>query len=285
LLPEGLTFLVGSPKIGKSWLALDTALAVALGGKALGSIDVDQGAVLYFALEDNKRRMQKRIRALLGKQHFPEALTITHRCPPLGAGLEQEITSWLTATPSTRLVIVDTLARVRKQRRRNGDKYQEDADTIAKLQTLATNHNVAILVVHHDRKAEAEDVLATISGTFGLSGSADGALMLKRSRGEADATLFVTGRDIENEQELALRFLHGAWLLMGDAKEYAITKERQDILSLLKPGNKALPPREIAEALGKNNGAIRRLLAKMVEDGQVKVNDRGRYFIPIIQNG
>jgi hypothetical protein len=109
--------------------------------------------------------------------------------------------------------------------------------------------------------------------------------MLRRSRGEADAPLFVTGRDIENEQELALRFMQGAWLLMGDAKEYGITKERQDILSLQQAANEALTPKEIAEALGKNGGAIRRLLAKMVEDGQVKVNDRGRYFIPLIQRG
>lgn len=285
LLPEGLTFLVGSPKIGKSWLALDIALAVACGGKALGSIDVEQGPVLYCALEDNKRRMKKRIGALLGeREHFPPLLQITHFSPRIGDGLETAILAWLAQHPEARLVIIDTLARVRRRRGRNADSYQDDSDTIAVIQTIATEHNIAILVVHHDRKAEADDVLATISGTFGLSGSADGAMVLKRSRGTADATIFVTGRDIENEQEIALRFINGAWLYMGSAEEYAITKERQDILSLLQNGD-ALAPKEIAEALGKNGSAIRRLLSKMTEDGQVKVNDAGKYFRSIIQKG
>ena len=38
LLPEGLTFMAGAPKLGKWWLCLGLAIAVASGGRALGNI-------------------------------------------------------------------------------------------------------------------------------------------------------------------------------------------------------------------------------------------------------
>ena len=54
VLPEGLTLLAGAPEIGKSWLALDIAIAVAAGRFCLGGQGVDQGEVLYLALEDGE---------------------------------------------------------------------------------------------------------------------------------------------------------------------------------------------------------------------------------------
>jgi RecA-family ATPase len=45
LIPEGLTVLAGRPKLGKSWLMLGVAIAVAAGRRALGQIDVTQGDV------------------------------------------------------------------------------------------------------------------------------------------------------------------------------------------------------------------------------------------------
>ena len=61
LIPEGCTILAGRPKLGKSFLALDVALAVARGGYCLGDYQCEQGAVLYLALEDNRRRLKARI--------------------------------------------------------------------------------------------------------------------------------------------------------------------------------------------------------------------------------
>ena len=65
LILEGLTILAGRPKIGKSWLALAVCLAVAQGHRVLGNLATTQGDVLYAALEDNPRRLQKRIDKLL----------------------------------------------------------------------------------------------------------------------------------------------------------------------------------------------------------------------------
>jgi len=55
LIPEGLTLLAGKPKVGKSWMVLDIAIAVASGRYTLGNLKPEQGDVLYLALEDGGR--------------------------------------------------------------------------------------------------------------------------------------------------------------------------------------------------------------------------------------
>lgn len=65
VLPEGVTLLAGKPKQVKSWMALGLCEAIAAGGVAFGTRRVEKGETLYLALEDNERRMQKRIRKVL----------------------------------------------------------------------------------------------------------------------------------------------------------------------------------------------------------------------------
>src|SRR3954451_15049367 len=72
ILPEGLTILGGRIKLGKSWLMYDISTAVAYGGHALGSIPVEQGDVLHLALEDGERRVQGRLRQMLGDVEKPK---------------------------------------------------------------------------------------------------------------------------------------------------------------------------------------------------------------------
>jgi RecA-family ATPase len=71
ILPEGVTFLAGKPKMGKSWMALGLGIAVATGGVALGTKQVEQGEVLYLALEDNRRRIHNRLNKLLSGRTAP----------------------------------------------------------------------------------------------------------------------------------------------------------------------------------------------------------------------
>ncbi len=90
--------------------------------------------------------------------------------------------------------------------------------------------------MHHLRKTGAADVLDEITGSTGMTGAVDGTLILKRERGQMDATLFVTGRDVEREQELALRFEAetAQWRLLGSAEEVGRTRARKEILDLLR---------------------------------------------------
>jgi hypothetical protein len=136
---------------------------------------------------------------------------------------------------------------------------------------------VAILVVHHLRKLEAGDPLDMISGSTGLTGGVDGAMVLKRDRGKQDATLVVDGRDIEEPAELALRWDAeiATWSLLGDAEEYRQSEERRKIIELLTRMGEPMSPKDISEALKKNRSTTRVLLANMKQDGQVQDTGQG----------
>src|SRR5215218_278488 len=74
-IAEGLTLFAGKPKLGKSWLLLHAAIAVARGGYTLGDVECVEGDVLYCALEDNKRRLQSRMSKLVQTfQPWPKRL-------------------------------------------------------------------------------------------------------------------------------------------------------------------------------------------------------------------
>ena len=62
---EGVVLLCSKPKFGKSWLAYDLCIACTTDRFTLGTIKPAQGNVLYLALEDSKRRLQRRMTKLL----------------------------------------------------------------------------------------------------------------------------------------------------------------------------------------------------------------------------
>lgn len=282
LLPEGLTVLAGRPKLGKSWLALNLASYVALGMPALGKFQVSKGTTLYYALEDNPRRLQRRLHTIFPEGGVPEGLGLSVSLPRLDAGGIEALDRDLDGRPGCRLAIIDTLARIRPPKKRNEDSYQADADFGAQLQKLAFERSLALVIVHHLRKAESEDVFERVSGTTGLTGSADAILVLERQRGTSDAVLHVTGRDIE-EAEYALRFDSdvGSWNCVGSAQEVRLTRERQDVIELLRRAPLPMTPKEVAEALGKPAGPMRALLWKMSKDGHVRTGLKSGTYAPV----
>ncbi len=148
--------------------------------------------------------------------------------PRIDEGALPLLTKWLKEHPETRFVILDTLAKLwPKPNGKDGSAYHADYDTVSAIKTIADLHQIAILCVTHLRKSPTEDPLEQISGSMGISGSADTLLVLQRSRGKADANLLITGRDIE-EQELALRFdpVMGTWHHLGGADEYRRSQEQ-----------------------------------------------------------
>ncbi|HEY6406262.1 MAG TPA: AAA family ATPase, partial [Ktedonobacteraceae bacterium] len=278
ILPEGLTLLAGKPKLGKSWLALSVALSIAAGGVALGTQTVAKGDVLYLALEDNARRLQSRARRLLESMtETPSNLEFALDWPRLGEGGLTHLEEYLKAHPDLRLVVIDTWARVAPpSRERRCSQYEGDYESLTPLKRLADTYHVSILAVHHLRKTGSSDVLDEIIGSTGVTGAVDGTLILKRDRGQTDATLFVTGRDVEREQQLALSFdaTTALWTLVGNAEELCCTKARQEILDLLREqGPDGMSAREIAATLPKNYHTTRSLLRKMENAGDWDVRE------------
>jgi hypothetical protein len=281
ILPEGLCLLSARPKKGKTWLALNISVAKASGGCALSDpeLHIDQGKTLYLCLEDKLRRAQKRLTKIMGEGiQFPEDLILAESWPRLDKGGLEALQDFLKEHDDCKMVVVDSYVKIKPPRSKNVDPYDHDMQIGGALQALAQERRICLLLIYHNRKTESEDPLDDIIGSTGLSGAVDAALVLRRGRGQADGTLFITGRDVE-EQELALKFhaSDGLWELLGDAAEYAKSRERLNILARLREQGPQTP-QEIAKSLSKKQVNIKALLWKMVKDGEVKSVD-GKYEI------
>jgi AAA domain len=279
IIAEGLTILAGKPKTGKSWLALDFAVAVAGGYAALGNIECCQGPVLLLALEDNDRRLNQRLKAVLQGQAAPAGLQISTQWRRADAGGLDDLQAWLTATPAARMVAIDTLQMIRGQRSKSEGVYADDYRAISDLKALADKASVPFVVVHHLRKEAASDPLESVSGTAGLTGSADTILVLKREPKDTLGLLYVRGRDVP-EAEVAMQFdeATGKWLRLVGADDFRRSKERNAIIRALTDLGEPMTPAEIADAIGKpRNSSIRMLLHRMRKAGDVVKCADGRY--------
>ena len=278
-LPAGLTILAGSPKVGKSILALHIALAVATGGCALGKIFVQQGDVLYLALEDNKRRIQERINCSdLDANTDISRLDVVCISPRQAEGGLAYIEFWLQQHKEARLVIIDTLQMFRTQLSGKGHMYSEDYNTISEIKKLADKYDVAILIIHHLKKAkENEDWLNEFSGSQGIAGAADTLFSLKRSRTQATGILHRTGRDVE-EKDFALTLDGFGWVLQGDAEEFTMPEWKRQILDFLKEHD-TVTPMELAQAYNLNVDTAGKQLQRMAKEGKIQKIGHGKYAI------
>lgn len=281
LLPEGYGILGGRPKIGKSWLAYDLALAVASGGYAIGSNEypVDPGTALYLALEDNQRRLQERQNKLLnGLAQGPDNLHLTTDWKRLHEGGLDALAQWLEAYQDCRLVIIDTLARVKPRLKRGADAYENDMEIGGQLQAIAHKYHVCLLAVHHTRKSKSEtgDFIDELSGSTGITGAPDFVAQLSRGRREDTGILEITGKDIP-EIELALKFENCLWTFLGNAQEYQISQTQSNILNCLKNSGETLGPKEIAERTGIKEYYVKELLPKLLDAELIEKTGHGKY--------
>ena len=223
LIPEGLHILAGAPKIGKSWLALWLCLCVAQ-GQALWNFATTQGEVLYLSLEDSFQRIQTRLFDLT--EDAPPTLHFAIMADTLKHGLEQQIEQFLAEHPTTKLVVIDTLQRVRGTGS-DSNLYANDYQDIGLLKKLADKRHIAILLIHHLRKLHDDDPMNMISGSTGLSGAADSTFVLqKHSRLANIASLHCTGRDIP-DRTLKLEFgivQHSRSTVSGEGVQEGKTK-------------------------------------------------------------
>ena len=216
LIPEGLHILAGAPKIGKSWLALWLCLCVSQ-GQPLWNFATTQGEALYLSLEDSFQRIQTRLFDLT--EDAPPTLHFAIMADTLKHGLEQQIEQFLMEHPTTKLVVIDTLQRVRGTGS-DSNLYANDYQDIGLLKRLADRRHIAILLIHHLRKLHDDDPMNMISGSTGLSGAADSTFVLQKSSRLANiASLHCTGRDIA-DRTLKLEFGEEdhVWKLLEDSK-------------------------------------------------------------------
>ena len=198
ILRSGLYILAGAPKVGKSFLVGQIAYHVST-GRPLWGYPVQRSPVLYMALEDDHQRLQERMFRMFGVESTKD-LYFTISAKNLREGLEEQITGFVKDHPGTRLIIIDTLKKIRP-----GDddtySYARDYADMTQLKKIADDNGICLLLVHHTRKKEDEsDAFNTVSGTNGLTGAADGSFIFaKKRRTDSDAVLQFTGRDLQDQ--------------------------------------------------------------------------------------
>lgn len=234
LLPQGMCILGGASKIGKSWWVLDLCVRIAK-GEPMWDLKTTKGTTLYLCLEDTLRRVQNRL------------LCITDEVPPntffaisagtLSDGLCEQIREFVKEHPDTVFVAVDTFQIVRNN---NIDtSYANDYDEIRLLKQLADELNICLLLVHHLRKQGDSDPFNKLTGTTGIVGAVDTAFVLDKSKRNADsATLYCTGRDVEDRQiELQFSKKDFVWKMLRDSmenREMLLPKEMELLIDFMK---------------------------------------------------
>lgn len=201
LLYSGTYLFAGAPKVGKSFFMAQLAYHISTGQK-LWDYDVHQGTVLYLALEDDYQRLQERMSRMFGVEGT-DSLYFAVYAKQLGAGLDEQLEKFIREHPDTRLIIIDTLQKIREVST-DTYSYANDYEIVGRMKQFADKNGVCLLLVHHTRKQQAGDKFEMISGTTGLLGCADGAFLLqKEKRTDLSATLDIVGRD-QPDQKLHL---------------------------------------------------------------------------------
>jgi hypothetical protein len=278
ILPPGTFILVGKPKTKKSFTALNWAMAVANGGKAFGHFQAAQGDVLYIDLEMGDRRIHKRMHAVSPNEPPPKGLHFATEWPRVGEGGLEMLQDYLEHHPWTRLIIIDTLVGIRGPRPRDLEPYEADKKFAQEITDFCHRWpKLSMVLVHHARKLSAGDPVDDASGTLGLAGGVDNLAGMEKSSQEKDvAILRLSGRDIEVDDPLTLRW-EGAfcqWTLVG--RDAVLTPERRQVLDLLR-ANPGLQAKQIATLLDRPEGSTRRLLSDMREAEQLQ-NVQGLWF-------
>ena len=280
-LYPGVYLLAGAPKIGKSFLVAQIAYHVSVGKELWGYI-VHPGTVLYLALEDDERRLQNRMFRMFDVEGTSDLYFATH-AKMIGRGLDEQLEGFIGEHRDTRLIIIDTLQKVRETVK-DAYSYANDYEVIGRLKTFAGKYGICVLLVHHTRKQPAGDSFEMISGTTGLLGCADGALLMqKEKRTSYTATLDVVGRDQPDQRLYLIKHPeHLNWEL--DHTENELWKQQPDALlnAVAKLVSAESPewegsPTELSEILSQDIAANRLTKHLNVNAGRLLEEHRVKY--------
>ena len=266
LLPEGLTVLSGAPKIGKSWLSLQIALAVTTASPLFGRVPTSEKSVLLLALEDNERRLQERIsKCSLAPK---DRLCLTTRWEYGLSGL----TEFLLENPDIKLCIIDTLAVFSPAQDAKGrNAYDADVARMRELHKLGRDTETSLIMIHHDKQGDDSDWASKMNGSSGVIGTADTLIRLSvQKRGSKQAKLQITGRDVEDaELNLKLNEKTMSWLIDKGQDDSQLTALQNSVLDLVPVTPTSTRSREIAEQLGKEQSQISDILKKLANRGYI----------------
>lgn len=273
-------------------MSLNIAVCVTHELDVFGGLTCAQGDVLYLALEDQKRRLKARYEQMTAKLDRKHAgrFSMALSAPKLSQGCEEFIEKWVKNADNPRLVIVDTIGKVRPRRGgRNDDQYTDSYDDMGLLKDLGDDLGIGVLGIHHTRKTQAEDALEEVLGSTGFTGAADSIWVLKRKRGDNNAILLVTGRDVE-ECSVSVAFdpEDGTWKGGKTGNYQHGTRSRDAILDWAiahMDEYKTFTPAHVSEATGMSMDSARMGLTRLAKLGKVIRTRPGVYRMPTTDEG
>ena len=279
ILPEGLVCIAGRPKAMKSWQMLKLCFCVENGLNYLGH-EVEQGNALYLALEDSKRRLKERTFKLKHNdvQNFP---TTDIEAPYLNNGLEEDLQRWIDGVKNPKLIVIDTLARVKQRVSgfKKGTAYDQDNELLRRIQQLAITNGVCIAFITHLSKAQQDYSFDKITGSVGLQGMTDAMWLIDRGDNSPNASITGRGRDILdfqyavkwNDETMTYDFV-------GNKFEIELNENRKMILDAMKElkrsGKIEVRPIDIIKHLGatsnsKEGKRISRTIQRMASNYEI----------------
>ena len=272
-LPYGAVILAGPPKVAKSTMAFNIAVAKCRGASFLGFDAGAPGAVLFLSLEDREKTLKRRAAQLgvFDDVQMEMNLTLVHDAPKVGDELVTYLTLWLRSVVKPSLVILDVFASVSEERRSSQNAYQTDYDTVAMLGQWGLKNDVCVLILHHTNKAGYADPFDKMLGTSGLRGATMANLVLLPDGDDdedvREAKMF-TECKIGPKRKLKLVFDYPFWTVEHQPMD--LSPERMEIFELLCESTTPLKAKDIATELGRNRGSVRITLRRMVQKNQVR---------------
>ena len=273
LVPEGTSVIASPPKVGKSCLVYQMAVEVALGGSLLGR-RVTPG---LGALPRPRGRPATRAGPTQGGARRPHDAPGAARgpvgVPAHRAGLEEDMTAWLDAHPDAALVAIDTFQKVRQRSTGKRGQYEVDVDDLGRLQALFRDRPVALVIVHHSQQGGGRRLPRVgVRGTYGITGSVDTIVVIRRKRLEVFGTIVATGREIA-EAELSVQFDGMLWTTAPASLPEA-SSERTEVYRIIEELGPIFPA-GIADKLGLGRTSVQNMVAKLVSSGAVIRTTRG----------
>lgn len=230
VLPQGLAILCASSKVGKSWMAMQMCLAISRGKEFLDYAS-NQAGCLYLALEDGIFRLKDRLNKVLDGGKAPSNFYLSIKANGLDGGLIKQLDEEFEEHPDIKLIIIDTLQKVRGSAKKDEIAYATDYRELGALKEYADNKRICIFLIHHLRKmADENDVFNMISGSNGIMGVCDTIFIIyKKKRQDENAVLFMTGRDIR-QQDVVVHFdeTKYQWEMVGTAEEEERKRKKRE---------------------------------------------------------
>jgi hypothetical protein len=292
LMPSSeLVMISGRKNAGKTTLAIQVALSIARGEPFLGYPPKTTGPVLYVSFEESRLDFKTKLKRLLGTVDLADDLEIlcaedeegNKTIPKLDRGglikLQKIIDQRRETGVGYVMVVIDHLIAAYGAHEKR-DIVRGDYEQLAPLRALALRNRLAVLLLHHNRKAESNDFLDEPAGNIGVTAGAGAIWVLQRPKNTPDNVGFrklcIIGRRVD-EAYLHVELTPSGFERREEGAAVTAGVKQRELVELLKKEG-PLSPKTIAAKLKQNLNAVNQILYRARRRDLIEVQ-KGMYSL------